>query len=71
MPERKMVIDYETEITQHLLALKVSGKMNPDANAIHQLCLIYQEVTKQNICLSCPSELSKVYKYFLSKAKKF
>lgn len=71
MPDRKVVSDFETEIKQHLAAIELSGTMRPDANAIHGLCMIYQEVTLQNICLMCPKELSKVHKYFIYQAKQF
>lgn len=69
MPVRKVVNDFQDEIKSHLVALKKSGTMNADANAIHQLCLIYEQVTLNKVCLSCPSELGSVHKYFIRVAK--
>jgi len=71
MPERKVVTDFEDEIKEHLAALKKSGTMTPDVKAIHALCLIYEQTTLNNVCLSCPRSLSKVHKYFIQQAKFF
>ena len=71
MPDRKVVADFQQEIQDNLSALKLSGTMNPNLNAIHQLCVIFKEVTLQEVCLTCPRELSKVYKYFIKQAKTF
>ena len=71
MSERKMVIDFESEIVTHLAAIKRSGTMRPDANAIAGLSKIFEELTGDKSCLTCSGHLAKVYKYFLSKAKNF
>lgn len=71
MPDRKVVNDFQQEIKKHLEAIKNSGTMNADANAIHQLCLIFEQVTLNTVCLSCPRELAKVHKYFIRVAKKW
>lgn len=71
MSDRKVVADFEIEITNNLALIKKSGTMNPNTIAITALCGIYQEVVGDKCCLSCSGHLSKVYKYFLQRAKDF
>jgi len=71
MSQRKMVIDYQEEIKEHLAAIKKSGTYNVDQNAIYRLAVIFEELTGDKVCLSCSRYLAKVYKYFKKHAKKF